>query len=167
MNMKTVVGITALGVGIISLPAFGFAHPGGLDANGCHHNGVTGMYECHKGAHEGQVFASQKDMEKGMRGRPADAPPENVRKAKEDAAEKKSALTKAGAEEQAEKEKIAAEKKVDDAKAEKEKVDVQSKAEAKAAKKKAKAEEKAAKKRAKAEEKAARDKAKAEEKAVR
>jgi hypothetical protein len=167
MNMKSVVGITALGVGIISLPAFVFAHPGGLDANGCHHNTVTGMYECHKGAHEGRVFASKQDMEKGLRGRVADVPPENVRKAKEDAAERKSGRTKAVAEEQAEKEKIAAEKKVDDAKAEKEKVDAQSKAEAKAAKKKAKAEEKAAKKRAKAEEKAAKDKAKAEEKAVR
>lgn len=167
MNMNTVAGITALGVGLISLPALVFAHAGDLDANGCHHNSGTGMYECHKGAHEGRVFASKEDMERGLRGRPADVPPENVRKAKEDAAEKKSARTKAVAEEQAEKDKIAAEKKVEDAKAEKEKVDAQSKAEAKAAKKKAKAEEKAAKKRAKAEEKAAKDKAKAEEKAVR
>ena len=165
--MKTIFKITILGVGIIGLPAFVLAHGGGLDANGCHHNSQTGMYECHKGVHENQIFASKEEMEKGMPGRPADAKPEDVRKAKEKAAESKSELTKTRAEERAEKEKIAAGKKVEDAKAEKEKVDTQSKAEAKATKKKATAEEKAAKKRAKAEEKAAKDKAKADEKAVR
>ena len=165
--MKSVIQTTILGVGIIGLPAFVLAHGGGLDANGCHHNNTTGIYECHEGAHDGQVFASKEEMEKGMPGRPAEAKPENVRKSKEQAAETKSERTKAGAEEQAAKEKIGAEKKVEDVKAEKEKVVTQSKAEAKAAKKKANAEEKAAKKRAKAEEKASKDKAKADEKAVR
>ena len=165
--MKRVVKTTILGIGIIGLPAFVLAHGDSLDANGCHHNNKTGMYECHKGAHADQIFASKEEMEKGIPGRPAEAKPENVRKAKEQAAETKSERTKAQAEEHAEKNKIAAEKKVEDVKAEKEKVETQSNAEAKAAKKKAKAEEKAAKKRAKAEEKAAKDKAKAEEKAVR
>jgi hypothetical protein len=165
--MKNVIQITILGVGIVGLPALVLAHGGGLDANGCHHDSQTGMYECHKGVHANQVFASKEEMEKGMPGRPADAKPEDVRKTKEKAAESKSELTKARAEEQAEKDKIAAGKKVEDAKAEKDKVETQSKAEAKAAKKKATAEEKAAKKRAKAEEKAAKDKAKADEKAVR
>ena len=101
--MKTIFKITILGVGIIGLPAFVLAHGGGLDANGCHHNSQTGMYECHQGGHANQVFASKEEMEKGMPGRPADAKPEDVRKAKEKAAESKSELTKTRAEEHAEK----------------------------------------------------------------
>jgi hypothetical protein len=160
--MKKTFEVLILGLGIISLPAVVFAHGGGLDANGCHHNSKTGMYECHKGAFEGQVFASKEGMEKSMPGRATATKPEDVRKAKEEAAEEKSARAKARAQEQAEKERIAADQKLEDAKAEKEKVGKQSKAEAKAAKKKAKAAEKAAKKKAKAEEKAAKEKAKAE-----
>jgi flagellar biosynthesis GTPase FlhF len=163
---KSILGGVLI-LAVAGLPVAAWAHGGGLDANGCHQNNKTGVYECHKGAHEGQIFASRADMEKGMPGRPADAKPESTRKAKEQAAETKSGRTKARADEQAEKERIAAEKKVEDVKAEKEKVDTQSKAEAKAAKKKAEAEEKAAKKKAKAEEKAAKAKAKADEKATR
>ena len=105
--MKTVIKTTILGIGIIGLPAFVLAHGGPLDANGCHQNSQTGMYECHTGARENQVFTSKEEMEKGMSGRPADAKPADVRRAKERAAESKSDLTKARAEEQAEKEKIA------------------------------------------------------------
>jgi hypothetical protein len=164
MTKSILGGVLILSVG---LPVAAGAHGGGLDANGCHHDSRTGMYECHQGVHAGQVFASREEMEKGMPGRSADARPESTRKAKEQAAETKSERTKARADEQAEKERIAAEKKVEDAKADKEKVETQSKAEAKAVKKKAKAEEKAAKKKAKAEEKAAKEKAKADDKARR
>jgi HNH endonuclease len=31
------------------IPALAFAHPGGLDASGCHTNHRTGEYHCHRG----------------------------------------------------------------------------------------------------------------------
>lgn len=52
MSGKT-AGATAIAVAGL-LAAFGFgagpadAHPGGLDANGCHHNRRTGDYHCHR-----------------------------------------------------------------------------------------------------------------------
>lgn len=45
-----------------------FAHPGGLDAKGCHHDTATGEYHCHQGANAGKSFASEESMEKGSRG---------------------------------------------------------------------------------------------------
>ena len=81
MRNTIVLGFAVTGC-LIGLPLVAGAHGGGLDANGCHQNSKTGMYECHKGVHEGQVFASRADMEKGMPGRPADAKPESTRNAK-------------------------------------------------------------------------------------
>ena len=162
MTKSILGGVLILAVG---LPVAAGAHSGGLDANGCHHDSRTGMYECHQGVHAGQVFASKDDMEKGAIGRPGGkgTSPEPTRKAKEQAAETKADRTQAMADEKAQKKQIAAEQRVDEAKADTEKA----KAEAKAEKKKAKAEAKAAKKRAKAEEKAAKEKAKADDKATR
>lgn len=40
-----------LGLGlaiVLVLPAPGFAHPGGLDAKGCHTDRKTGAYHCHR-----------------------------------------------------------------------------------------------------------------------
>ena len=37
-----------LGVGLPSIPSV--AHPGGLNAEGCHNNRKTGGYHCHRGA---------------------------------------------------------------------------------------------------------------------
>jgi hypothetical protein len=42
--------LVALGV----IPGVATAHPGGLDANGCHHNRKTGDYHCHR-PHSGPI----------------------------------------------------------------------------------------------------------------
>jgi hypothetical protein len=44
--------------GPVSAPA----HPGGLDAFGCHHNRKAGGYHCHRGSLAGQSFASKAEM---------------------------------------------------------------------------------------------------------
>ncbi len=41
------------------LPAF--AHGGGLDSLGCHHNRKAGGYHCHRGSMEGQHFRSKNE----------------------------------------------------------------------------------------------------------
>ena len=35
-------------LGMLLLAVSAFAHPGGLDASGCHHNRKTGEYHCHR-----------------------------------------------------------------------------------------------------------------------
>ncbi|MDR1856966.1 MAG: thermonuclease family protein [Desulfovibrio sp.] len=47
---------------LLLLPAAAFAHGGGLDSYGCHHNRKQGNYHCHRGPLAGQEFASQADM---------------------------------------------------------------------------------------------------------
>ena len=39
-----------------------WAHGGGLDGYGCHHNRKAGGYHCHRGALAGEHFASQAEM---------------------------------------------------------------------------------------------------------
>jgi len=39
-----------------------FAHPGGLDAYGCHNDRKHGGYHCHAGPLAGQSFTSKADM---------------------------------------------------------------------------------------------------------
>jgi len=39
-----------------------YAHGGGLDGYGCHHNRKTGRYHCHKGQFAGRSFADQSEM---------------------------------------------------------------------------------------------------------
>lgn len=57
-------------LGLCLFPAITNAHPGGLDAYGCHNNLKAGTYECHKGEFAGQSFASQAEMLAGTQGRP-------------------------------------------------------------------------------------------------
>lgn len=40
----------ALGLILLSFDSASFAHPGGLNAEGCHNNRKTGGYHCHRGA---------------------------------------------------------------------------------------------------------------------
>jgi hypothetical protein len=51
-------------VAVIAWLAIGsaFAHGGGLDGYGCHHNRKQGGYHCHRGEFAGQHFASKQDM---------------------------------------------------------------------------------------------------------
>jgi hypothetical protein len=158
-----------LTLGLIGVPAVLWAHPGGLDTNGCHSNSTTRMYECHEGAQAGRAFATREDMERGIKGRPIDRSDqaEATRKIKEETATEKATRTKAEAEEKAQKAEIKAEADKEKAKTEAKAEKERAKVEKKAAKKKAEAEEKAAKAKAKAEEKAEKAKAKAEEKMAR
>ena len=39
-----------------------FAHGGGLDAYGCHHDRKQGGYHCHRGSLAGQTFSSKEEM---------------------------------------------------------------------------------------------------------
>jgi len=46
---------------VIFFPISLSAHPGGLDALGCHHDKKQGEYHCHKGSLEGQSFGSKSE----------------------------------------------------------------------------------------------------------
>jgi hypothetical protein len=48
----------AIVVIFVFLPALGFAHGGGLDAQGCHNNRKTGDYHCHRSATPAATFSS-------------------------------------------------------------------------------------------------------------
>lgn len=39
-----------------------WAHGGGLDGHGCHHNRKAGGYHCHRGPMAGQHFGSKAEM---------------------------------------------------------------------------------------------------------
>lgn len=45
-DVRSVLALTALVFVGVDAPAT--AHPGGLNANGCHHNRKTGDYHCHR-----------------------------------------------------------------------------------------------------------------------
>ena len=49
------------------VPGIVFAHGGGLDGYGCHHNRKAGGYHCHRGTMAGQSFSSQDEMLQAMR----------------------------------------------------------------------------------------------------
>ncbi|WP_348538846.1 excalibur calcium-binding domain-containing protein [Sphingomonas alba] len=54
---------------IVAVPATSiFAHPGGLDANGCHHDRKNGGYHCQRGASANRSAQSQV-MSSGPTGR--------------------------------------------------------------------------------------------------
>jgi hypothetical protein len=44
-----------------------YAHGGGLDAYGCHHNRKAGGYHCHRGPLAGQSFVSQDEMLRNLK----------------------------------------------------------------------------------------------------
>lgn len=43
-----------------------WAHGGGLDGYGCHHNRKQGGYHCHRGPLAGEYFSSQSEMLKKL-----------------------------------------------------------------------------------------------------
>lgn len=43
-----------------------YAHGGGLDANGCHHNRKAGGYHCHRGPLAGQTFPNREAAERAL-----------------------------------------------------------------------------------------------------
>jgi hypothetical protein len=47
-----------------------FAHGGGLDSYGCHHNRKEGGYHCHRGPLAGRVFATKDEMLKELQRAP-------------------------------------------------------------------------------------------------
>ena len=47
---------------IALVPTLAWAHGGGLDKHGCHHDKKAGDYHCHKGDHAGKSFKSQEEM---------------------------------------------------------------------------------------------------------
>ena len=49
-----------------------FAHGGGLDSYGCHHNRKAGGYHCHRGELAGKSFASKDAMLKQLKERPTE-----------------------------------------------------------------------------------------------
>ena len=49
-------GLAAL---VLTLPTNAFAHGGGLDSLGCHHNRIAGGYHCHRGVLVGRSFESK------------------------------------------------------------------------------------------------------------
>lgn len=52
------VSLLLLGIGMLYGVSV-VAHPGGLDANGCHNNNALGVYECHSGRYEGTTWGSR------------------------------------------------------------------------------------------------------------
>lgn len=57
---------------IILLPSvlmaisLGYAHSGGRDKPGCHHNHREGVYHCHRGELQGKEFASKADAQAAL-----------------------------------------------------------------------------------------------------
>lgn len=51
-------------------PSAAFAHGGGLDSLGCHHNRKAGGYHCHRGSLAGQNFGSKAEAQKALQGGP-------------------------------------------------------------------------------------------------
>lgn len=53
----------ALVVGLaLAVSSMAFAHGGGLDGYGCHHNRKVGGYHCHQGPLAGHSYSSQEEM---------------------------------------------------------------------------------------------------------
>lgn len=46
---------------LLIIPMTAYAHGGGLDSLGCHHNRKQGGYHCHRGELVGQSFSSKQD----------------------------------------------------------------------------------------------------------
>ena len=61
------LGFTLLNGIFLLAPNLAFAHGGGLDGYGCHHNRKAGGYHCHRGTMAGQSFSSQDEMLHTMR----------------------------------------------------------------------------------------------------
>ena len=58
--MKIYLVICALAI-LVEMPSAAFAHGGGLDGQGCHHNRKAGGYHCHRGPLAGKSFRFKAD----------------------------------------------------------------------------------------------------------
>ena len=58
--------VAAIAATIFSTSAY--AHGGGLDGLGCHHNRKAGGYHCHRGPLAGQHFNSKDEATRALRG---------------------------------------------------------------------------------------------------
>ena len=61
-------------------PGPAWAHGGGLDSLGCHHDRKAGGYHCHRGSLAGQYFGSQQDALKASGGGKAKQVPNEPRR---------------------------------------------------------------------------------------
>ena len=52
---------------LVEMPSAAFAHGGGLDGQGCHHNRKAGGYHCHRGPLAGRSFQSKREAEMSLR----------------------------------------------------------------------------------------------------
>lgn len=59
------IHLMLIGLGAGLVPAISEAHPGGLDASGCHHNRKTGDYHCHRGTTSAPAPQRQTDRFSG------------------------------------------------------------------------------------------------------
>lgn len=66
MMLRYLSYVLALGALLTPL-SDAFAHGGGLDGLGCHHNRKQGGYHCHRGPLAGQHFDTKEDAEKALR----------------------------------------------------------------------------------------------------
>jgi hypothetical protein len=57
----------ALGVFVLA-PTLAWAHGGGLDKQGCHHDKKAGDYHCHKGELSGKSFKNEGEAMAAMKG---------------------------------------------------------------------------------------------------
>ena len=65
----------------IFMPSLTFAHGGGLDAYGCHHDRKQGGYHCHRGELAGMAFASHAEMLQTLKAKQGQSQkPEKVQK---------------------------------------------------------------------------------------
>lgn len=61
-------------------PSLAFAHGGGLDSIGCHHDRKRGFYHCHRGPLAGQSFANEVEAQAALREAKKDIQDENIQK---------------------------------------------------------------------------------------
>lgn len=59
---KRILSIAIALLATVVFAPLAFAHGGGLDGYGCHHNRKQGGYHCHRGPLAGQSFSSQSEM---------------------------------------------------------------------------------------------------------
>ena len=61
-----VLRLVAASLSMMFIANVAYAHGGGLDGMGCHHNRKQGGYHCHRGPLAGQSFATKEDAIKAM-----------------------------------------------------------------------------------------------------
>lgn len=64
--MRRLLAMLLVG-GLCAAPSSLLAHPGGMDAYGCHQDSQQGGYHCHRGPLAGERFTSQEEMLEQLR----------------------------------------------------------------------------------------------------